>query len=1126
MSWTDVPPGTDKVINVWSWLYQFYLACDERWSWVTGSNSGPQSHFTQGGGQHQCYTWQSAQIAAIDVPPLTPGQWVLTLTVVNAGGGAEPFSCPAGTLAAGPYAIRGEPGYAHYPSSYGLIIDHADPKRVVRASILDNGVPTLDKVTISVPPPFHSANMDPANLIGLTVYAAALPAPDHPWWSERIMQWSNDSPISAGTAISSGSNSIEDLSQTWTINALAGKHLWINGYRYVVASNTAHTITVTCAGALTLSGDYVLLENSAYWEPGRISYCWKWSGSPTMGALAHVPEDPAHPGQCELLNYLNVKWLKFTDSYGLNWYEYMQVNDREVWHDLDAWEGPNKCETPYLLRTLRGLQVWLETIGCYSFCSDIDYPGYGQIPNYNRATFGAECLNTGVSPPPECETYWVAYMGNEPATDTVPSTKGICYGVEEVHIGDVEHPPTRTTGAPPQTPPVTTLIPCDRIRSWSFDRYLPAEFLHFYDRTAFVPDIVEVVTDNGIGGNLQTFTIYGNLPQGYAGLTGDGVTTAYIYTAPTSEHPGRWITRPQSDHLKYTDDIGACGDSALAMDAFVEGMYARYVGDNFNGADIRKPNGAWLTKDDVLVPFYDQYFEGQDANNTPNSLRGNVVSSTLFSLTADADWWRGDMQRIESGTATGGSTTSLNDSTKATTVTVAGATTPALWNPATGRWVGFTVEIQMPGILRDGSAHWAGGAWVGLTLHVNGADYPITGNTENTISFAGGVVPSGIYSVKNLDPIPATVASGSCDADFYSEKRLISGFSGTTISWDDALPAPAAGMKYRIREPQGQLNRLAGRTLVLGMARLAILGNDDHTIFFATQAAAPTGSFTVEEAVPGTVYQRSGGTWVLPAEAGGSLDQAKKLPPTVLHRYGWVRKGDYLTSALFGQIKTAIQTLKCINNATIGWTNKGETNAIGNGGGKPYGSPDAASAITDSIAWSFSPADNLYYYVRPWKMDNTPPGLRFVFDVTYYTYPIPENQYRSNIQIESHSAHPKVVDIPNKTASYVVSVYSMAQKITRNVHHSPGDHDVWEFDTDGAPFLLNQLAKVDTISGLGAGITGARLGSSAIPNVPSDYYVTTRTGDPPTDELLWGLNQYGYVVGASYGVAKYMGVWS
>ena len=908
MSWTNVPLGAEKVINVWSWLYQFWLACDERWSWVTGYNFGPQSHFTQGGGQHQCYAWQSAQIASIDTT--TPEQWVLTLTVVNAAGATVPFSCPAGALAAGPYAIRGEPAYAHYPSSYGLIIDHADPKRVVRASILDNGTPTLDKVTISVPPPFHPANMDPAHFIGLTVYAAAVPPADHPWWSERIMQWSNDSPISAGTATANGSNSIEDLSQTWTINALAGRHLWIGGSRYVIASNTAHTITVT--SALTLGGDYVLLDSLAYWEPGRVSHCWKWSGSPTMGALTHVPEDPTHPGQCALLNYLNVKWLKFTDAGGTDWYEYMQVNDREVWHDLDAWEGPNKCETPYLLRTIRGLQVWLETIGCYSFCSDIDYTGYGQIPNYNRATFGADCLNTGTSPPPECETYWVAYMGNEPATDTVPSTKGICYGVEEVRIGGVEHPPTRTTGDPP------TLIPCDRIRSWSFDRYLPAEFLHFYDRTAFVPEIVEVVSDNGIGGNLHTFIIYGNLPQGYAGLTGDGVTTAYVYTAPTAENPGRWITRPRSDHLKYTDDLGACGDSALAMDAFAEGMYARYVGDNFNGADIRNTNGAWMTKDNGLAPFYDRYFEGRDANDTPNSLRGNVVSSTLFSLTADADWWRGDMQRIETGTASGGSTTSLSDSSKPTTVTVNTITTPAIWNPATGRCVGFTVEIQMPGILRDGSASWAAGAFVGFTLHVNGADYSITANTQNTISFAGGIVPSGNYSVQNLDPTPSTVASGSCDADFYSEKRLISGFSGTTISWDNALPASAAGMKYRIREPQGQLNRLAGRTLVLGSTRLAILGNDDNTLFFAPQTEAPAGDFRIEEAVPGAVYQRSGGAWVLPAAATGSLDKAKNLPPTVLHRYGWLRKGDYLTSALFGQIKTAIQTLKCINNATIG----------------------------------------------------------------------------------------------------------------------------------------------------------------------------------------------------------------
>ena len=76
MSWTDVPPGTNKVINVWGWLYQFWLACDERWSWVMGANFGPGSHFTQGAGQHHATPGKARRLPVSTPPPPASGCYV------------------------------------------------------------------------------------------------------------------------------------------------------------------------------------------------------------------------------------------------------------------------------------------------------------------------------------------------------------------------------------------------------------------------------------------------------------------------------------------------------------------------------------------------------------------------------------------------------------------------------------------------------------------------------------------------------------------------------------------------------------------------------------------------------------------------------------------------------------------------------------------------------------------------------------------------------------------------------------------------------------------------------------------------------------------------------------------
>lgn len=133
-----------------------------------------------------------------------------------------------------------------------------------------------------------------------------------------------------------------------------------------------------------------------------------------------------------------------------------------------------------------------------------------------------------------------------------------------------------------------------------------------------------------------------------------------------------------------------------------------------------------------------------------------------------------------------------------------------------------------------------------------------------------------------------------------------------TVSWAHALPvAVAAGDTIDLYEPQVELNRFAGRQVVLELPECTVgpatfpaatitatvLGHGENALFPDLAEALPltltvegvtytrdvTGAtWTITEYLPGEVWQRSGGEWVRPV----STLPLQNLAPTLLSRTG------------------------------------------------------------------------------------------------------------------------------------------------------------------------------------------------------------------------------------------------
>jgi hypothetical protein len=165
-----------------------------------------------------------------------------------------------------------------------------------------------------------------------------------------------------------------------------------------------------------------------------------------------------------------------------------------------------------------------------------------------------------------------------------------------------------------------------------------------------------------------------------------------VILPPTDTDPGEWITRFPSSTYAEHDPYGIVYEGAVA---FVNGEKARYVGDNFGDPNVRDGLGEVpATAIEVLVTpqpavkYYSNFYRGtlEPGNEAARTavMAGTVTSNVGSTVNIGTSLWRGGYYTNVSGTATGGSVTTLFDSVY---------NGNGFWSPLTGRWAGFIVEV-------------------------------------------------------------------------------------------------------------------------------------------------------------------------------------------------------------------------------------------------------------------------------------------------------------------------------------------------------------------------------------------------------------------------------------------------
>lgn len=304
----------------------------------------------------------------------------------------------------------------------------------------------------------------------------------------------------------------------------------------------------------------------------------------------------------------------------------------------DICNPPDQCYTPDIYRSIRQIQVSLET-ACQFFCEQKSYEGAQAIPNFVPATF-----------------FYAAGINSFSTTTGSLDDTG---GVGGIDIGSIALPYTPInvyfavlnsdgsvhssgTGQCQTTTHLTKDVGSFNafdpgktcIISLGWTRQYRNSFLYMYPKRTWLPSY-------------------------------DGTHSTYV-DPPTSSFPGTWNNRQVSSKYKEHDAIGIVND-ANGRRTFVTNDFASYDGDNFWDPSIHPET---LTTDSsALNGYYNAQYEGllSPAHQATlvASMSGTVTSSTRFSLQdTTKNWWAGGVLHTETGTFNGGSTTDGSDSTK------------------------------------------------------------------------------------------------------------------------------------------------------------------------------------------------------------------------------------------------------------------------------------------------------------------------------------------------------------------------------------------------------------------------------------------------------------------------------
>lgn len=976
MAWTGFPVSSSTNVNKYEHFIQLWRSCRERYI-ATSSTAvfWPRQNVVHSSGIVSAIT-SSGMTAAdghYDARPIeADGKWGEN-EWYNFSDGLNP----------------------HIPNYYDLIIDYcnrSEEDKVVRADILPHA--SGNTINISDISKYETMGWIPsvASLVGKPFYIIK---DGGLWHKDRFPSFPNEQEFDKGTQTSSNHFSITDTGQEWEDNAFSNKEVLFyatNGllYRENISSNSSNTI-VFPSGDRVPVGNYVVVTAGNKADPDRESAApFYWYGGAKEYINTHLPDDTISTTNLPTNN------VQYETGIGCTTEDHTAF-DIDVWKDYDddcQNQTSDKCFSPNLFKSIRQIQTFLEEI-CHSYVKKQDYHAKKSIPLLNQATFFKEA---GINW--QQDTYTVGITGSGHYNYSIPyapidayySVLNVDTDDDVITFGSTTFPTTSGNfdiNLGTQYSGVNT----NCILSFGWTRFFPKEFRYMYDNTSFIPD------DNG------------------------GVPAM---PEEDGDFAGLWLTRDQSSKYKDHTQYGFVQEGDKV---FIGSDLARYSGDNWNDPTL-DVTAAW-------EDYYDNFFEGI-RNETNQGLIDFYMfgfaggdTSTRHLTDDDKDWWsllpQEGILRTETGTATGGSTTSLIDTSKSASV---------YWDGTTGRWTGFILEMT------TGSA--------------SGQKFPITSNNTTTLNFTAY---SG-YSIANGDTYQIREPkwtlnrwqgrtlrvtkqdNTTADIDIkYSDDK--------TLFFDPVTFTIPSGAVYAIIEkrPGGVWKYSAG------------IGS------MSSEEADEVSSSALSE------YTLNDNAWVAPTGydsrgANFKSNQNNNLAH-VTKKYGRFMKGDYVARHLWNEVCSGINVLK-YTKIDFDWTNKGEPNQW------KYNKGVSAFELIPHYVWDDgTDAGTVYWTNEKWSLgsgygvlgENKRPYAIYTGMSSPSMFSPPDHEFTSNA--DTTWSYGKIASgVINGLYNHEVEwfVYSEITGDAVDEGHTEYENNVFDNngDDDGGAFQYRRWTRYDT----------------------------------------------------------------
>lgn len=642
--------------------------------------------------------------------------------------------------------------------------------------------------------------------------------------------------------------------------------------------------------AIVAAGDFHVLGHE------NMQVGW-WYGGMVEGYWSHPPDDSGWPGHLRTIaKPVSITRIEDADNEtacadpGSNFTVF--PFDRDVWTSLTnvcgGWQDAEKCYSPNLPKTFRFLQN--DVLGISpAFIEKGNYVASTAIPLlvpgrllYDGDVNKFDSTTTRVATTGDPSLYHIK-LGN--FTDLPYSPISAYYCVVDAKGDNVYHGIATLEEGEDVLIAGLELNDADSFAvsnlavkwSYGFTRYVPLRFRYWptHEKTIFIPDVLT------IGDPPEEVMFY---PPEVADYCCDEDDPPPEECCRSCDGVGHWVTHGGSSTYLVRDGYGFVTEGAQA---FAEGDVARFVGDNFADPAL---GGLWVKSGDAAPddPHWDRFYRGlhrPDLQAAHESQKvGKATAGDAKSLTdTEQDWyidWYGDGEmRAESGTATGGSATTLIDTAKVFVDTGDGNEAACFWN---------------------------------LDRHITG---------DGNVGYKDFV----LEVVRTVEGVPTT------------HKAIITGVNPTTgtLTFAGGFTSGitvTAGDVYRIVEPS-ELNRWKNRKVRLtyadgSTATATITHNDATTIFFAAELDEPIVEGTRYQIIEpryGDVMIYTDGEWVVPEGSdprGQPWREDSRLNlPHKLKLYGSMMAGDIVHRELLNELHRTIDRLRWIRRE-VGWDSR------------------------------------------------------------------------------------------------------------------------------------------------------------------------------------------------------------